>query len=77
MIGRCRNLSEEKITLPEELQREMLEFFLKTSIPRMKKLKIEQEKARLLSESKSESENEKTDRSDDNGKIGNENGDLC
>ena len=36
-----------KITLPEELQIEMLKFFLKTSIPRIK-----QEKLRLLSESK-------------------------
>ena len=64
-------MSEEKITLPEELQKEMLEFFLKTSIPRMKKLKEEQEKARLLSEI------EKTDRSDENVKNINENSDLC
>ena len=61
-------MSEEKITLPEELQKEMLEFFLKTSIPRMKKIKAQQEKSRFLSE------NEKTDRSDENG---NENRDLC
>ena len=58
----------EKILLPEKLQREMLEFFLKTSIPRKKKLKEEQEKARLLSEIK------KSDRSDEND---NENRDLC
>ena len=63
-------MREEKITLPEELQREMLEFFLKTSIPRKKKLMAEQEKARLLSE------NQKTDRSDKN-ENGNENGNLC
>ena len=41
-----------KITLPEELQKRMLEFFLKTSIPRKKRqeqaLKAEQE--RLASE---------------------------
>ena len=61
-------MSEEKITLSEELQREMLEFFLKTSIPRKKKIKTEQEKSCLLSE------NEKTDRSVKNG---NENRDLC
>ena len=34
-----------KITLPKELQKEMLKFFMKTSIPRKK-----QEKIRLLSE---------------------------
>jgi hypothetical protein len=28
---------KEKITLPEELQLQMLEFFLRTSIPRSKK----------------------------------------
>ena len=60
-------MSEEKITLPEELQKEMLEFFLQTSIPRKKKIKIEQEKIRILSE------NQKTDRSVENG---NENGNL-
>lgn len=30
---------KEKITLPKPLQVEMLKFFLKTSIPRMKKAK--------------------------------------
>jgi hypothetical protein len=57
---------EKKITLPKKLQTEMLEFFLKTSIPR-KKRELE-EKARLLSE------NQKTDRS---GKNDNKNRDLC
>ena len=57
---------KEKITLPDELQREMFKFFLETSIPR-KKRELE-EKARLLSE------NQTTDRS---GKNDNENGDLC
>ena len=61
---------EEKITIPEELQKEMLEFFLKTSIPRKKKIKAEQEKIRLLSE------NQKTDRSDEN-ESQNENRYLC
>jgi len=28
---------EEKITIPKELQKPMLEFFLKTSIPRIKR----------------------------------------
>jgi len=37
--------ANEKITLPKELQKQMLEFFLKTSIPRIKK-----EKLALLSE---------------------------
>jgi len=61
-------LNEEKITLPEELQKEMLEFFLKTSIPRKKKLK--EEKSQILSE------NKKTDRSSENGKSDNENRNL-
>jgi len=37
-----------KITLPKEIQKQMIEFFLKTSIPRLK-----QKKQRLLSENKS------------------------
>ena len=57
---------KEKITLPDELQKEMFKFFLETSIPRKKK-ELE-EKARLLSE------NQKTDRGDRNV---NENGNLC
>ena len=57
---------KEKITLPDELQKEMFKFFLETSIPRKKK-ELE-EKARLLSE------NQKTDRS---GKNDDENGNLC
>ena len=63
-------MSEEKITLPKELQKEMLEFFLQTSIPRIKKLKEEQEKASLLSENEA-------DRSGENGKNDNENRYLC
>ena len=31
---------KEKITLPKELQKQMLEFFLKTSIPRIKQEKL-------------------------------------
>ena len=38
-------MKDEKISLPGELQRQMMEFFLKTSIPRRKK-----EKINLLSE---------------------------
>jgi hypothetical protein len=57
-----------KITLPDELQKEMFKFFLETSIPRKKKEM--EEMARLLSE------NQKADRSVENGKD-NENGDLC
>ena len=49
---------EDKITLPKVLQKEMTEFFLKTSIPRIKK--EQQEKQRILSE------NQTTDRSDKN-----------
>jgi len=40
---------EKKITLPKELQEQMIKFFLKTSVPRKKK-----EKANLLSENKSD-----------------------
>jgi len=36
---------EKKITLSEEIQLEMLKFFMKTSIPRIKKEKSEKEKA--------------------------------
>ena len=43
-----------KITLPKELQREMLKFFMKTSIPRKK-----QEKMRLLSEKNSDRSDKK------------------
>ncbi len=49
-----------KIVLSEKLQKEMLEFFLKTSIPRKKKLKEEQKTACSLSD-------KKTDRSNQNG----------
>ncbi|MCL2095561.1 MAG: hypothetical protein FWH10_01505 [Oscillospiraceae bacterium] len=63
-------MSGEKIIISEELQKEMLEFFLKTSIPRKKKLKAEQEKARLLSEI----ENQNSDRSVENGS---KNGNIC
>ena len=59
--------NDEKIILSDKMQKEMLEFFLKTSIPRKKKLIEEQEIARLLSE------NQKSDRSEKN----NENGNLC
>jgi len=49
-------LQEEntKITLPEETQKKMIEFFLKTSIPRIK-----QKKQRLLSENKSDGSDKK------------------
>ena len=46
-----------KVTLPDELQKEMFNFFLETSIPRKKK---ELESVCPLSE------NQKTDRSDEN-----------
>ena len=36
---------KKNITLPEELQIEMMKFFMKTSIPRMKQEKLEREKA--------------------------------
>ena len=60
---------KEKITLPDELQKEMFKFFLETSIPRKKK-ELE-EKARSLSE------NQKTDRSDKNDENSNENRNIC
>ena len=43
----------EKITLPKELQRQMLKFFLKTSIPRIK-----QDKLNALSENSDRSDKE-------------------
>ena len=49
---------EEKISLPSELQKQMMDFFLKTSIPRRK-----QEKVNLLSEKRVI--NPKSDRSDE------------
>ena len=42
-----------KITLPKEIQREMIKFFLKTSIPRMKR-----EKLNLSSENKTDGREE-------------------
>ena len=39
------NFTKKKITLPEELQIEMMKFFMKTSIPRMKQEKTEKEQA--------------------------------
>jgi len=47
------NEVNEKITLPKELQKQMLKFFIKTSIPRIK-----QEKLKLLSENKTDRSNE-------------------
>ena len=43
---------KKEITLPKELQKQMLKFFLKTSIPRKK-----QEKMKLLSENKKDRSN--------------------
>ena len=43
-----------KLTIPKELQREMLKFFMKTSIPRKK-----QEKDRLLSVKKTDGSDKK------------------
>jgi len=41
------NMDEcKKITLPEELQVEMLKFFMRTSIPRMKQERLEKEEAK-------------------------------
>ena len=37
------NQQSEKITLPKELQKQMLKFFLKTSIPRKKKINLQSE----------------------------------
>ena len=38
---------QDKIILPKELQVEMMKFFLKTSIPRKKRLEMEKEQSRL------------------------------
>jgi len=45
----------ERITLPEDLQLDMLKFFLRTSIPRIKKEK-QQQTENSLSEKKSDKE---------------------
>jgi len=45
--------NNQKITLPKELQEQMIKFFLKTSIPRKK-----QEKMNLLSENSTDRSNE-------------------
>ncbi len=45
---------EAKIILPKELQREMLKFFLKTSVPRKKR-----ETLKLLSENQTDRSEEK------------------
>jgi len=47
-------MSNEKIVLPKELQKEMIEFFLKTSIPRKK-----MEKMNLSSENKPDGSDKK------------------
>ena len=38
-------INKEKITLPKNLQKQMLKFFLKTSIPRIKQEKLLSEKS--------------------------------
>ena len=50
---KANQLQEEKIILPLALQKQMMDFFLKTSIPRRK-----QEKLNLLSENQSDGSNE-------------------
>jgi len=45
-----------KITLPKETQKQMIKFFLKTSVPRKKK---EQLKSQLLSEKNSDGSDKK------------------
>ena len=60
---------KEKITLTDELQKRMFDFFLETSIPRKKK-ELEKNASQL-------SGNQKTDRRDKNGTRNDENGDLC
>lgn len=49
---KVNKLQEEKLSLPVELQKQMMDFFLKTSIPRRK-----QEKLNLLSEKQSDGGN--------------------
>ena len=57
----CRQEAGAKITLPKELQIQMLKFFWKTSVPRKKREQLEREKAQreqgqisLSSETKSD-----------------------
>ena len=44
----CEN-DKKKIVLPDELQKEMLKFFMKTSIPRITRKRRETEKEKALS----------------------------
>ena len=44
------NDDNKKIVLPEELQKEMMKFFMRTSIPRKARQKREQEKIKALSD---------------------------
>jgi len=48
-------IEPERITLPEDLQLDMLKFFLRTSIPRIKKEKQQQAES-SLSDKKSDKE---------------------
>jgi len=50
---------KEKIVLPKELQKEMFQFFLRTSIPKKKRLKLLSEKEkdeRILTDERQETE---------------------
>ena len=47
MSEEMENKEQDKIILPQELQDEMMKFFLKTSIPRKKRLEMEKERLRL------------------------------
>jgi len=47
---------ETKITLPRELQKQMIKFFLKTSVPRKKRAQIE---SQLLSEKNTDGSDKK------------------
>ena len=56
LMGWSMNEEQEKIVLPKELQKDMLQFFLRTSIPR--KLKQERQKQQQQNEAEnSQSEN--------------------
>jgi len=46
------NIKTNKIVLPDELQKEILKFFMKTSIPRITRKRREAENEKNLSETK-------------------------
>jgi len=58
-MSNLNNEDKRKIVLPDELQKEMMRFFMKTSIPRIAKAVKEKRKNKTLSESEGEGQETK------------------